>query len=330
MGFREKKNKAEKKWRALKIGVLCFLLIALTGLCVFSAFCPPKTWKYYVGKPDVSKRKDGELRIHMLDVGQSECILLEFPDGKTALIDGGDGRETTNKTILRYLNALKIDTIDVLIVTHTDADHCGGLDEIIQNKKIKTAYLPNVEPTENTQYAEVYNALLDEECPFTAAHYGLRLGNNSQEYSYAFTCIYPYTLSDLDGTESNERSSVFWLDYNGVSALFTGDMSTETETNLAKAHRLGVCAQLGVDLSSTEILKVAHHGSSNSTSASFLELLGVETALISCGENNVYGHPTEQVLHNLQTVGATTYRTDRQGHIVVTITPSGTYAVETE
>ena len=85
----------------------------------------------------------------------------------------------------------------------------------------------------------------------------------------------------------------------------------------------------GVDLGSTEILKVAHHGSADSTCAEFLEYLNVQTAVISCGINNAYGHPNFAVLDRLQNVGAKNYRTDANGHICITISPQGTYAVTT-
>ena len=87
----------------------------------------------------------------------------------------------------------------------------------------------------------------------------------------------------------------------------------------------GAFALRGVDLTSTEILKVAHHGSETSTSFKFLEYLNVQTAIISCGENNFYGHPNQRVLESLSAVGASIHRTDVQGTIVVTIQQTGKY-----
>ena len=146
MGYRAEKEKIEKKLRIVKIVVLCVALALVVGLCVFSAFCPPAQWKYYVNKPEVAKRSAGEMRIHYLDVGQGDCTLVELPDGKVVLIDGGDSTERTAETILRYLNALKIKTIDYLIVTHTHSDHCGALQKVVEQKKILNAYLPAAKP----------------------------------------------------------------------------------------------------------------------------------------------------------------------------------------
>ena len=163
MSYQAEKRKIEEKLKRIKTAVLCVVLVALFFLCVFSAFVPPDTWKYHVGKPSISKRSEGELRIHFLDVGQGDCTLIELPDGKVVLIDGGDGRESTEMSVMRYLNALDIDTIDHLILTHADADHCGSLAKIVEHKKILNAYLPTTE-TQYTcaEYKAFYNELLEE------------------------------------------------------------------------------------------------------------------------------------------------------------------------
>ena len=92
MSYAKEKEKIRRKHRKIKYAVVTILMIAVAGVCIFSWFVPPSSWKYYVSLPDVSKRREGELRIHFLDVGQGDCTLLEFPDGQTMLIDGGDGQ----------------------------------------------------------------------------------------------------------------------------------------------------------------------------------------------------------------------------------------------
>ena len=154
MGYRAEKLEIEGKIKVVKRVALGVVLVVLTGLCVFSAFMPADTWKHYVGKPEIDKRGEGELRIHFLDVGQGDSTLIELPDGKIVLIDGGNAQEENSTKILRYLNALKIDTIDHLVVSHADSDHCGGLKTVVENKKILTAYLPNTKPTVNAEYSD--------------------------------------------------------------------------------------------------------------------------------------------------------------------------------
>lgn len=242
MGYREKKEKAEKvakKWKMLVGGVA---FAAVVGLCVFSAFCPPQTWKYYVKKPKVDKIESGELRMHFIDVGQGDATLVELPDGKVLLVDGGDGREPTAKTILRYMNALDIDVVDYLVVTHADADHCGSLAEILSQKQVLNAYLPAIKPENaGAEYQAFYAKLLEEECAREYAVRGLSLGN--EKYTLAF--LYPFsseisqTLSETD-VDNNLLSSVLWLDYKGTSTLFTGDAPFETEYLLKRDDELGL------------------------------------------------------------------------------------------
>lgn len=335
MGYQAEKNKIERKIRIVKTATLCVLLAALLGLCIFSAFVPPDTWKYHVGKPDIARRKDGELRIHFLDVGQGDATLLELPDGKTVLIDGGDDRESTETAILRYMNALEIDTIDHLVVTHADGDHCGSLDRILQCKEVLNAYLPAVKPENaSATYAGFYAQLLEETCTRQFSSRAISLGNSGGEYPYELSFLYPYTSETNEEAaegnayaDDNELSSVLWLDYRGVSALFTGDAPLATENVLMRDDGMGLFENRGVRLQSTEILKVSHHGSADATSLRFLQYLGVETAVISCGKNNLYGHPTLTVRENLKSAGVTAYRTDEQGTVVITITNAGKYAV---
>ena len=127
----------------------------------------------------------------------------------------------------------------------------------------------------------------------------------------------------------NERSGIVWLDYKGVSALFTADAPFSVEEKLMQESQVGAFSPINVDLTSTEILKVAHHGSKNSTSESFLSYLSkVETAVISCGKDNDYGHPADELLQRLSRYSVDVYRTDTQGHIIVTISADGTYKID--
>ena len=328
MGYRAEKEKIENKIRVIKLIALYIVLALMLGLCIFSAFCPPIRWKYYVKKPNVSKRVNGEMRIHFLDVGQGDCTLIELPDGKVAMIDGGDTSDVTAKAVLRYLNALKIKTIDYLIVTHPDSDHCGSLKKVLQQKDVLNAYLPaaNPEKTGGT-YAEVYQQLLEEDCKCIYAESGETFGSTNA--GYTFTCLYPYVRNEWSNPYNGE-STVVWLDYKGTSAIFMGDATWGTERELMSNHELGLLENLGVDLSSTEILKVGHHGSNSSTSLEFLEYLNVKASVISCGENNPYGHPVDEVLQNITQAGSKIYRTDCNGTVMISVKDGEGFAVKTE
>ena len=332
MNYREKKEVADKKWKKFIKVILCIVSVLLAGLLIFSAFVPPNTWKYYVKLPSVSQRKAGELRIHFLDVGQGDATLIELPDGKTLLLDGGGESTGAGKTILRYLNALDIDTIDYLVVSHADSDHCGGLIEVVKNKKIRKAYIPPTDPMANAQYATLYTTLGKEGCEIIFSSMKERLLPTDPEYPYTLAFLYPYSQDIVDGSlkdaDNNDVSCVVWLDYGGVSALFTGDCSSSIEEELLRRDKLGAFSALDVKLNETEILKVSHHGSATATDLEFIEYLQVQTAVISCGKNNSYGHPTQEVIKNLTAVGASIFRTDTQGTLMVTI-QNGRYVVDT-
>jgi competence protein ComEC len=340
MGYRAQKEKVESKLKLVKRISLGILLVCLAALSVFSAFLPPNTWKYYVGKPNVGKRGAGEARVHFLDVGQGDCSLLELPDGKIMLIDGGDYQASTQKSIMRYLNALKIDVIDYLVITHADEDHCGSLDVVLKYKKILNAYLPPTFPIEGTEYAEVYDALLEEKCKlFYTSRRSDILDGVYGDLPYALSFLLPYYADVEDVLQNsgkvysedaeNELSSVVYFDYQGVGVLFAGDIGAETEAQLVRDDRdFDSFSLRNFHLSSTEILKVAHHGSKYSTSEAWLKYLNVETAVISCGKGNAYGHPTQEVLSRLQKQEADIWRTDMDGHVVVTISKSGEYTVK--
>ena len=320
MGYAAEKKEAERKWGRVKLVTLLAVLLAVLVFVLVSIWIPLKSWKYRVALPKVGKRADGEMRIHFLDVGQGDATVIELPDGKIALIDGGDSSKQTEYALMRYLYALKVKTIDYLILTHAEEDHCGALDVVLQHFEVKHAYLPLASTTVNNEYAQFYQELLKEkDCQREYAQNGLRL--DGENYTFAF--LYPYGW-DLDNAinsgwnfdkYANEYSAVTYLEYNGVGTLFTGDLPAEKEMILANAQASGI---LSVDISDTEILKVGHHGSAYSTSLEFLQTLGTETAVISCGENS-YGHPAKETIERLATAGVKVYRTDEKGSVIVCV-----------
>lgn len=155
---------------------------------------------------------------------------------------------------------------------------------------------------------------------------GLREDNTK----YTLRFVYPQALSTGEATgfgDSNENSAVVLLDYHNCKTLFMGDAPAAVEEQILLESGLGILQKSGLDLSGTDILKVSHHGSGNATTAAFLEYLGVQDAVISCGEGNLYGHPDAGTLQRLNEAGVTTHRTDREGTIVVTIDQNGHYTI---
>ncbi len=324
MGYEEEKNTIERRIKVWKIVAIFFVVAVIGALCLFATWYPPETWKYYFWLPQPGTRQAGEMRVHFLDVGQGDCELIELPDGKIMLIDGGADDESATR-IIRYLNALKIETIDYLLITHADSDHCGGLQKVVKYKEVKRAFLPLTNATENEAYAAAHAELMAKGCQWEYAARSVDLSVEG-EISYTLRFLYPYTLQTEQDVSTNESSAVVWLDFLGASVLFTGDAPMETEEKLMRDHSLGLLDK-SVKLTETELLKVAHHGSADSTSLSFLQYLDVKQAVISCGADNAYGHPTLEVLSALSAQRAEIYRTDECGNLVWTVSKTGDYAM---
>ena len=328
MGYRAEKLKIEKDIKILKRVGLCVLLLIIVGVCIFSAFVPPESWKYYTSLPKTGKRGGGELRIHFVDVGQGDATIIEFPDGKTALIDGGNGSASADKSLLRYLNALKIKKLDYMILTHADADHCGGLDTVLKYKKVSSVYMPTT-PANNTKtYAEFCTAVAEEECEKYYGNASVILDNLTGKYPYKFQFLHPYTIETDDGENTNKSSAVLWLEYNGFQAMFMGDAFEEIEDELLYDDGEGYLSVRGVCIDDLEVLKVSHHGSKYGTSENFLRYTNVETAIISCGIGNDYGHPHSELLNRLTACKVATWRTDIHENIRTTVRENGEYSVK--
>ncbi len=328
MGYRAEKEKVEEKAKKLKRIALCVVAVITVALLIFASVFPPESWKFYFNTPKVGARKEGELRIHYISVGQGDGTLIELPDGKIMLIDGGNNTSYAKTNLLRYLNALDVDEIDYLVVTHTDGDHCGALDEVFRYKKVKKVYLPCSYAVDKPQFAEVYDLAVEKECAIVTSSRSIVLDNTEGQTPYALSFLYPYA-EEARGEKTEEPSAVVWLDYFGTSAIFCGDNESAVEKLLIEDSQMGLLSARAVDLSSTEILKVAHHGSDTSSCAEFLKYLQVKTAVISCGKDNEYGHPHREVLRRLSEVGAEVYRTDERGHVVITANMNGKYSVRT-
>lgn len=322
MGYAAEKKREEQRKKKAKHTLLFVVAIIVAALFVFTCIVTPNTWKFYVALPNTGTRAEGEMRIHFVDVGQGDATIIELPDGKIFLIDGGDGKESTETSLMRYLNALQVETIDYLLVTHADVDHCGSLDTVLAYKQVNQAFIPFVKETVNEEYAAFYAALMQENCAVSYASRSINISNTESPYPYTLSFLYPYTvdvLGEMDDTagENNDSSAVVWLDYNGVSTLFMGDASSTVEEKLVWDHKMGLLP--AVELTSTEILKVAHHGSEYSTSLEFLEYIHAQTAVISCGAENGYGHPAPAVLDHLAKKQNKVYRTDLDGSIIITV-----------
>ncbi len=241
---------------------------------------------------------DGLLTVTFLDVGQGDAIFIETSDGIQALIDGGP-----DATVLRELGTQMPfwdRTIDLVLATHPDKDHIGGLVDVLARYDVNT-----IVRTENDSDTAVSSAFIfstDEEISnvhVTQAGEVIRLGEETTLTVYSPT-------GDVETWESNTSSIVAKLTYGEIDFMLTGDAPLGIEEYLVKTY--------GAELSS-EVLKLGHHGSETSSGQAFLEAVAPEYAIVSAGADNRYGHPHREVVERVQGLGIELQSTALKGAI---------------
>lgn len=336
-----KKNNKRKLTRVAVLAVLMAVFLVIVVITELYIYPLGYLWSLF-GKYGIPARGKGEFRVHFLDVGQGDCAILEFPDGTTMIIDGGDGSHECVKTILRYSHSLGIDKFDRMLLTHSDADHAGGLDDVLRVFGADTIYIPDAEKDEGSAYTEFISEAEDSGSEMLITRKYQYFLSKDRDFPFSGMFIWPLRLTE-EGMDSNDRSAVLWLEYAGRSFLFTGDISETAENSLADAQEVlgdeafsygpvstdwGEEIMLSPDLTKIDFLKVAHHGSASSSSLRFLEMISPETAFIGVGAGNAYLHPTKETIENLLSVGADVYRTDEYGCCMLTVSADGSFSVK--
>lgn len=284
---------------------------------------------------------NGEMLVHFVDVGQGDCIILQFPDGKNMVIDGGP--RSAKNAVLAYIKAYNITEFEYLMLTHTDEDHCGSIDDIINNTDVKNLFVPGVTTSQITtavyrQFTEaVENELKTVEgatSKISAA--GMTFG--SEAFGYQFEIIVPEadyheSVKSSSAELINSVSPIMFLTFGDKKICFTGDSNEMNEPLfLEKIKTIDRNGDGSVDEEDfawydCDILKVAHHGSRTSSTQEFLDVVKPEIAVIQAGEGNKYGHPTPEALSRLENTvltdgskGAEIYCTIDYGSIVFRLT----------
>ena len=244
----------------------------------------------------VSKPLTGELAVHFVDVGQGAAQIIIAPNNKVMVIDAGNNDDEDK--MVAYLKKLGVTKIDVVIGTHPDADHIGGMDAVIDSFDIGKIYMPRVQ-RDTLTFESVLQSIQNKGLKVTTAKAGIELDLDST--------VQAKMIAPLDDTASdaNEMSAVVQLQYGQHSFLLTGDAGIPTEEKWL---------QTGERIKST-VLLTGHHGSNHSTSEAFLKAVQPKYAVIQVGKNS-YGHPTSEVLERLQNENIQIYRNDTDGTIV--------------
>ncbi|MBQ6897810.1 MAG: MBL fold metallo-hydrolase [Clostridia bacterium] len=243
------------------------------------------------------KEEESFFEAHFIDVGQADCALI-ICDGETLLIDAGNVPD--GELIVSYLKEQSIEELDYVISTHAHEDHVGGLGEVLSEFTVTNTVFAPEKGADTDCYRDFLSAVTAQELTLTVPEAGSELSFGSS----TLTFITPLSEA-VPGT--NNTSLVAKIEYGETSFLFTGDIERDAEAGILETGR---------DISA-DVLKIAHHGGATSTTYPFLREVMPEIAIISVGNDNSYGHPTEEVLSKLRDAEVTVYRTDMQGHIVI-------------
>ena len=254
-------------------------------------------------KNEVEYRQNQEVKInpnnlviHFVDVGQGDCILIG-QNNEYVLIDAGNNED--GQLLVEYFKELGVKKFKYVIGTHAHEDHIGGIDNIINNFELDKFYMPDVITTTKT-FEDVLDALLKKQKAFDTPKIGDKFKLNDLEFEVLYL--------GTDKSDLNDTSIVLKLTYKNTTYLFMGDATSKVEKILINE---------GKDLSS-DVLKVGHHGSQYSSTATFLKKVNPSYAVIQVGQDNEYDHPKQVTLDKLNKLNTLTYRTDEQGTIILT------------
>ena len=244
------------------------------------------------------------LEIHHLSLGQADSTLIMLPNGQTMLIDAGLPLFTNHVTggayVVYYIRSLGISTIDYLVVTHPHFDHIAALPSVIDAFIIHNLFMPDI-----THTTQAFERLLDSiernELNIQLAHSGITIFDF---YNLRADFIAPNSSGHRN---LNNYSAVVRLDFNNNRFLFMGDAEAFSESEIITY----------VQCIAADVLMIGHHGSSTSTTRSFLQAVSPRIAIISVGYNNSYGHPHTNVLERLNYFDVEIFRTDLDGTIIV-------------
>lgn len=256
-------------------------------------------------------RQPDEVQITFLDVGQGDCIFLKGPTGKTYLVDGGssDVSNVGKYRIIPFLKSQGISRLDYVFVTHGDSDHYSGIAELIESKIAIRQLVFSATYQQEEALMALGRLAKERAIPVTY----MKRGEELAEGDFSITCLHPGTY--FSGEGGNEASLVLSVSYQDYDILLTGDVEEEGEEEL-----LTVLQEQGKQY---EVLKVAHHGSRNSTTEAFLQTICPQTAIISAGQQNSYGHPHVETLERLHNAECTILNTAESGQIQIVIDEDG-------
>ena len=248
--------------------------------------------------------------VHFIDVGQGDSALL-LSGGQAVLIDTGTAE--SGAAVVRYLEELGVTELYGAVATHPHADHIGGMAQVIEAFPIEHFYLGP-----ETQNTATYSGMLDalEEAGVQPV---IPADGDELVFDSGASLTFLGPADDVPKSNLNDRSLITLFRAGDQDVLFMGDAESAAEESLLAHHPALTC----------DVLKVGHHGAATSSSEEFLQAVRPSTAVISCGVDNDYGHPSDQTLQNLSLAGVDDVRiTAQSGTIVLPLNPPSSSSEE--
>ena len=261
-----------------------------------------------------------DLKINFVDVGQGDSTFIITPKNKTILIDGGGSNtgsfDVGENTLLPYVLDKGYNKIDLMIISHFDSDHVGGLLTILEEIKVEKVLIAKQEE-QSENYKRFFNIVKEKNIPVIVGKRGDKINIEKDLY---LDILFPES-EQIEENVINNNSLVFNIYYNNFSMLFTGDIEEIAEKRIIEITNK---SRLKAD-----IIKIPHHGSKTSSTRELLEIVLPKIALIGVGKDNLFGHPSSETIDKLDELEIKTYRTDINGEIMINVNKSGIRRIRT-
>lgn len=344
-----------KKHTASKIiiAVVVILLIVAIALGIFYAVAPEefnalkeKLFPSEPSSPGTQPTLEGTLEMTVIDIGQGDCIFLQFPDGQTMIMDAGSEFGSTNEydQLTAHLTLRGIDSLDYVFITHSDYDHIRYMQDILEDYEVKNIYMPRVADDMSATWTKTVAAIetetwtnesgetVDSEIYYTVGDFVIQGEDWTMNCHSYLEDDYPSVKESSSAEVKNAVSPVCFLEYADRTIVLTGDSNERNEEYLLER---------GVLDKDADVLKVGHHGSRTSTIQEFLNAVDCEYAIVSYGEDNEYGHPTPELMSRLENYTDVrpdndyngykyVYETPKDGNVSVFVDGNGTLRIDCE
>ena len=339
--------------RKIIIAVVVILLIVAIALGIFYAVAPEefnalkeKLFPSEPSSPGIQPTLEGTLEMTVIDIGQGDCIFLQFPDGQTMIMDAGSEFGSTNEydQLTAHLTLRGIDSLDYVFITHSDYDHIRYMQDIFEDYEVKNIYMPRVADDMSATWTKTVAAIeketwtnesgetVDSEIYYTVGDFVIQGEDWTMNCHSYLEDDYPSVKESSSAEVKNAVSPVCFLEYADRTIVLTGDSNERNEEYLLER---------GVLDKDADVLKVGHHGSRTSTIQEFLNAVDCEYAVISYGEDNDYGHPTPELMSRLEDYTDVrpdndyngykyVYETPKDGNVSVFVDGNGTLRIDCE